>query len=62
MSTVARIRPDDVKRIVKGCIGGGMMVGAVQVLPDGEIRVYASGQEPSPAANPLDRLLRANGA
>lgn len=57
MTAPARIKQDDVARVVKGCIAGGMEVGTVRVLPDGEIQVYRSGAAIPAAANPLDRLL-----
>lgn len=62
MTAKARIKQADATRLVKACVAGGMKVGTVQVLPDGEIRIYAAGEATAPAANPLDRVLKDNGA
>ena len=57
MTAPARIKQDDVARVVKGCIAGGMEVGTVRVLPDGEIRVYRTSAAIPATSNPLDRFL-----
>lgn len=61
MTAKARIAQADIERAVKAAIRAGMDVGSVQVSAAGDIVIYAKGESsapPSPAANPLDRLLQ----
>lgn len=60
MTAPARVKQDDVKRLVRGCLAGGMAVGTVRLLPDGSVEVYARdapGSLTVDRGNPLDRLL-----
>lgn len=58
MTAPARFRQEDVKRAVRGCLAGGMMVGTVRVLPDGTVEVYAEAEGPgAPGGNSVDQIL-----
>lgn len=49
-------RESDVKRAVKAARGAGVTVGAVEVTPNGTIRIVsASGEADAAPASPFDR-------
>lgn len=59
MSARAKFAQVDITRAVRGFLAAGIEVGGVRVAPNGEIIVWAKGQEQDPVhrPNPLDRLL-----
>jgi hypothetical protein len=60
MTARAAFRQDDIARLVKGAIAGGLRVGGVEVSLDGrKITVLSSDAAAGGAhgPNPLDRLL-----
>ena len=49
-------RESDVKRAVKAARGAGVIVGVVEVTPDGTIRILSgSGEANAAPASPFDR-------
>ena len=61
MTAPARIKKDDVKRVVAGVIEGGMLVGRVEYENGKLVILSAAEAEADPIIparkNPLDRLL-----
>ncbi|MFN3553422.1 MAG: hypothetical protein ACK4UL_09965 [Novosphingobium meiothermophilum] len=61
MSARARILQADVTRAVRGARDGGVDIGSIRIMPDGEIvivsKACAESFRLSATANPLDEVL-----
>lgn len=57
MTAKARFHQAAVTRALKGAQAAGMTVASVRVSPEGEIVIYAKGEDRAERPNPLDDLL-----
>lgn len=57
MTAPARIKKDDVKRVVAGVIEGGMLVGRVE-YENGKLVILSEKIAPPVDANPWDEVLK----
>lgn len=57
MSAAARFKEADVTRAVRGAKKGGMMVGRIEIDPNGKIVILSETVAPPVDPNPWDDLL-----
>jgi hypothetical protein len=58
MTAPARVKQDDIKRVVAGAIAGGMSVGKIVVDANGSIMIFDAKVAPPAAQNDWDDELR----
>lgn len=57
MSAAARFKEADVTRAVRGATKAGMMVGRIEIDPNGKIVILSESIAPSVDPNPWDSVL-----
>ena len=51
-------RPAEIKRVITAVAKAGVIVGSIEISPNGSLRIYAASGNPEPAANDFDEWDR----